>query len=384
MVHSEGSYGGNRMIEISSVAPADVPRIREFNRRVGKHPEIGDDYSLPESPWSLGVAQEAGAPIWHEIFVAREPSGDVRGGYALKRELWFGHGEELCETWNYQIPLSEGSFDKQYATLGIRLLQDAIARHPHLYCLGMGGFQRPLPRLLQRFSWTVEEVPFRFRVIRANGFLKNIAFLRTSRTKALALDVARFSGAGAAAVAAWKIGSYLRAPRYPSDFSAEEVAKFGTEADAIFTATARHYAALIDRTSAALNVRFPEGDRRLVRLIISAHGEHIGWLVLTLHTLRRHKQFGNLRLGSLVDGLCDPMYVPAVIRFAVEYLSRKGVDLIVTNQTHRVWLEALARNGFMSGPSNFIFGRSPKLAAEMPALSECHVNRGDGDGPINL
>lgn len=370
-------------IEIRPASAADIIPIREFNRRLAEQ-QVGGGFSLPESPWSLGVAQEAGAPVWHEVFVARECAGDVHGGYALKRELLFTHGERRCEIWNYQIPLSEGIFDRRYATLGIRLLQDASARHAHLYCLGMGSFQRPLPRLLQRASWTVEAVPFHFRVLRANGFIKNIAFLRTSRARRLVLDAARLSGIGTLGLAAWGLGTRLRAPRHPENLIADDIPAFGTEADEIFSAAAGHYGAVLDRTAAALNVRFPATDRRLVRLMVRAQDQPIGWLVLTRNTLRGHKQFGDMRLGCLVDGLCDPTYASALVRLAVDHLAREGVDLIVSNQTHHAWLRALERNGFARGPSNFIFARSPELAACTPPLTDCHVNRGDGDGPINL
>jgi hypothetical protein len=55
----------------------------------------------------------------------------------------------------------------------------------------------------------------------------------------------------------------------------------------------------------------------------------------------------------------------------------------VSNQSHPAWIEALRRQGFIVGPSNFVLAMSPELAARVPA-GLMHFTRADGDGPINL
>ena len=44
--------------------------------------------------------------------------------------------------------------------------------------------------------------------------------------------------------------------------------------------------------------------------------------------------------------------------------------------------------GFLSGPSNFLLTISPALTQVLKAAPvedrDVHINRGDGDGPINL
>ena len=366
-------------VALGPATDADIPAIRAFNARLTK---ADAGFELPESPRSLGVAREDGAPVWHEIFVAREGS-EIRGGYALKRELLNAENRQF-EIWNLQIPLSEGIVNKAYATLGIRLVQDAAAKHSHLYCLGMGSLKRPLPQLLKRFKWTVGEVPFRFRVLRANGFLRNIEFMRANPRRRMALDFARFTGTGALGVVAWRVRARMTAPAHPAGLEANDVASFGQDVDEVFAANAAKYGAVIDRSAAALDVRFPSYDKRLIRIVVRLGGQIIGWLVLTRSQLSGHKQFGNMRLGCIVDGLCDPRYADALIRLGTERLDDEGVHLVVSNQTHTAWLEGLRRNGFMGGPSNFILARSPALAASTPAMEHCHINRGDGDGPINL
>ena len=382
VVYAQTCRRGNRVsINIRPATIEDVFAIKAFNQRLV---EGNAEFQFPETPYSLGVAREAHKPVWHELFIASDGSL-VRAGYALKREmLSVRRSKDMIEIWNYQIPLSEGVVDKSFATLGIRLLQDAMARHERLYCLGMGSLARPLPRLLQRFAWKLEEVPFRFRVLQANRFLMNIAFLRTSRKNRMLLELARWSGAGALCVFAWQLLTQVRGPYLPRALGFSDLTAFGAEADDIFQRVSALYGAVIDRSTAALNVRFPSVDERLIRITARLRHENIGWVVISHSQCRAHKQFGDMRLGCIVDGLCDPRHAELMVRLATDRLVRERVDLIVSNQTHHAWLRALRRNGFASGPSNFIFARSPVLATETPAIEECHINRGDGDGPINL
>ncbi len=66
-------------------------------------------------------------------------------------------------------------------------------------------------------------------------------------------------------------------------------------------------------------------------------------------------------------------------------LISRGVDLIVSNQTHAAWRQAMADAGFREGPSTYLVALSPELAkgvGDEPA--RWHFTRGDGDGPIHL
>src|SRR5207249_5571256 len=101
-----------------------------------------------------------------------------------------------------------------------------------------------------------------------------------------------------------------------------------------------------------------------------------------------HKQFGNLHVGTIVDALSIHQYAPSVVRAATRFLESQNVDLLVSNQAHRVWRAALERNGFLHGPSNYIFAVSKGLSRMLTPFERnadnIHMNRGDGDGPIHL
>jgi hypothetical protein len=114
----------------------------------------------------------------------------------------------------------------------------------------------------------------------------------------------------------------------------------------------------------------------------------VGWSLLLSSQLRGHSYFGNMRLGSIVDCLAEPRFAAPIIRHTRAALVRKGVDLVVSNQSHRAWCQAMTAAGFVSGPSNFIFAASKALTRRLDEKQikpdDIHVNRGDGDGPINL
>ncbi len=133
---------------------------------------------------------------------------------------------------------------------------------------------------------------------------------------------------------------------------------------------------------------YPSGISGLQRLRFLHGDKPVGWAILRNSQLRGHGHFGEMRLGSLVNCIAEPEYAPAIVREASAVLAGQGVDLVISNQSHRVWRVALTACGFNSGPSNFIFTSSRALtrAMEEKQIQPCdiHLNRGDGDGPINL
>ena len=111
-----------------------------------------------------------------------------------------------------------------------------------------------------------------------------------------------------------------------------------------------------------------------------------GWAVVLDTQMKNHKQFGDMRVGTIVDCLAPPDDAATVVRAATRTLEKRGVDLIVSNQLHAAWCAGLAGAGFRRGPSNFLFALAPALAAllEDAEDGDIHINRGDGDGPIHL
>jgi hypothetical protein len=366
------------MISIARFVPEDEPDIRAFNARLAAG---GETFQFPTHLGGLAIPRNSSAPLWTEMWVARDETA-VRGGFLLKHERLITQDGDI-EIGNYQLPLSEGIIDRRFAIVGLSLTQRAMKELGPLYSLGMGSLTRPLPRLLTRLGWLVEEIPFFFRVLNGTAFARNIRALQTSRKRRLLLTALRLSGTASLGARTWQLAARVAGGNAAQDMRLVPVASFDQRADQVLAVTRSNYLAMLDRSSEALKLRFPPTDSRLHRVMVEAGGDTLGWLVLTINELRNHKQFGNLRLGCIVDGLLEPRLVQPAITLAANRLSDLGADLLVSNQSHRAWQQALGRNLFLRGPSNFILARSAQFVRHIP-LQGLHMNRGDGDGPINL
>lgn len=354
-------------IEMLPHHPGLEPAIARFNRRLadgGVEPGL----RLPETPdpdWLPGT----------EAWLAVE-GDEVRGGYLLRRHQ-FSIGGQLHPVAHYRLPLSEGLVNRAYAMLAALLVRDALDREPLLYALGMGGWNRPLPQILQRFEWRMAEVPFYFKTPHPFAVLRRLRALRSSLLRRLACDLAAFSGIGWLAMKASGVARRTQAPA-----PLEIPTHFAAWSDQVWETSRPNYPIAAVRDAATLGQLYPPENPRFLRLRTAA-----GWAVVLDTPMHAHKQFGDLRVGTIADCLApDARSVSEVIRASTRFLEDRGADLIVSNQLHHFWRAALESAGFRPGPSNFLLALSPEFAALATAHAdqEIHITRGDGDGPIHL
>src|SRR5581483_1083737 len=321
-----------------------------------------------------------GRRLYQEYFLAVEGEA-VRGGYIVKYQDFWINGENRPLAF-YRLPLSEGIVNRAYTSVGVVMLRSALARQPVMFALGMGGMHNPLPQMLTALRWALREVPFYFRVHHPGRFLRNIAPLRRDAARRLLASLAALSGTGWLGI---KAAQRLRT-RAISGLQVERIESFGSWADELWQRCARNYFASAVRDSATLNLLY--GEEKYLCVRVSRASQLLGWAVVLDTQMRQNKYFGDLRLGSIADCLAAPADALAVIQGATEFLDQRGVDLIISNQAHHAWSSALRSSGYFTGPSNFIFAASQGLAKVLSPLeqnfSQLHLNRGDGDGPINL
>jgi hypothetical protein len=354
-----------------------IAAVKKFNERLALG---GNDYRFPEVPSDLRESI-----IQRHRYIAVDEAGAVRGGYVLKLEGFNGrHGTGVVG--NFQLPLSEGTVDPKYRMVGVQLLIDCLRRQPELYCLGIGGLGEPLALMLKHAGWRVQRVPFYFRILRPQSFLRNIEYLRSSRASKLALGAARITGIGYLTLRPWaSTTSLIRDARiHRRQTTVRDIDHFENWADQIWEATSPTYDFVIRRDSAALQLLYPPQEQRFIRILIEKDNMAVGWAVLLATTMRGHKQFGNMRVGSVVDCFALNGFEADVIDHATRALEGRAVDLIVSNQANSGWAQGLTRAGYLEGPSNFLFASSKALTRHITSLQSCHLNRGDGDGPINL
>lgn len=355
--------------------------VASFNQRMRAG---GSEFKFPVScriPWPPGVP---GDPTYMEGFVALEDDV-IRGGYLIKHQPFALNGALVQDIKNLQLPLSEGSIDTAFSRVSIEILATAMRRHKRLYALGMGGIHTPLPKVLASMGWSAHLVPFFFRVVRPSAFLRNIRVLRTSGTRRRILDLAAATGIASPAIKLLHAGLTRPGRGRPT---VEVVDRFDDWAGEIWKRAFGNYALIALRDADGLNTLYPATRPKPIRLRVSRDGHDLGWAIVFDTRLNNHKQFNNLRLGTIVDCLALPGEEKAVIQAATDHLRARGVDLIVSNQSHAAWCGALRASGYLSGPSNYGFVASKALSSVLSPwqenVSRVHMTRGDGDGPIHI
>ena len=348
--------------------PDLAPAVAAFNARLlagGADPEL----LFPEDP----------PPESEDRFLMME-EGSVHGGFILKHQnFWLGGtGASIA---HLRLPLSEGIVNRKFAGVGMQMVMHALRAQPLLFALGMGGRQQALPRLLEAMHWKLWDVPFYFFVNRPFRFMRGIRALRSSAWRSVAMDAAAFTGLGWVAT---RIAQRAVIKAVPEEITIENVQTFSNLDDELWDDCKRHYALLAVRNSAALNHLYAEGSERFLCRRVRRSGKPAGWFVALDTAMQGHKQFGNLRVGTIADALARPEDAEAVIHAAAEFLRARGVDLVVSNQMHPAWGAALRGAGFFQAPSNFVLAVSPKLKEYRGDPRGIHMNRGDGDGPIHL
>jgi hypothetical protein len=376
-------------IVIQPYRPEHEAAVAEFNQRLRL---AGEDenmvfYRSAQPRW---LARTAQFRIYNEFFVAVE-DGMVRGGYALKIQEFFFPDGQIRSIGYYHHPLSEGIVTKAHAIVGTLLLRDAMQRAPLLYCLGMDGYDHPLPQMLVRLGWAHCLVPFFFRIVNPSRFLRNMQTLRSSPSRRFLLDLAAYSGAGWAGSKVFQGYRALVAPRSPA-VGCREVASFETadvaESLQSLWEQAQHTCSFTAvRNAEALRILYPPEQTHLTRLVVRRNGSAIGWAVVGERC--KDAKYGSMRVGSVVDCFALPGELFSVVRCATQTLERQGFDLILSNQSHQAWGEAFKAAGYLRGPSNFIFAASKKLAELLAPFEEVrprmHLTRADGDGlPANF
>jgi hypothetical protein len=369
-------------VEIVPYTPAHREAVERFNAKLA---EAGSEWRFPhrERPAAAEVL-----PAWDESFVAVE-GNEVYGGYILKHRQFLIEGRPL-DVDGLQLPLSLGQIDSEFGHVSVALLFDAIRRSAYLYSLGLGSEETQFARLLAAAEWQHITVPFYFSTKSANRFAREI---RLPADKANVQKVLRVLGQARLAGAALGLRRLLasssgrRSSPSPT-VGARELPDFDNSADDLFAGNADSYVLVGDRRVATLRRVYPAEEDRYIRLAVVRKVDTIGWALVLDTQMKNHKYFGDMRVGSIADCFAAPNDALLVVGAADEFLKRRGVDIVVSNQLHPRWCDALETVGYERGPSNFFFYFSEELAKRLGAIADwergAHLNRGDGEGPGNL
>ncbi len=359
----------------------DAKIISDFNEDLKNH-EI--NFKLP-----LSDTKNLNTDDFISInnFILLDDKTKVRAGYTLKSQ-WFKINNEILQIGYYYNPVSAGLYNKKYNFCGLMLLNDAQKKNKNLFSLGMGGFSEPLPKLLKSLNWDLQSVPFFFKIYNTNNFLKNIKHLKNTKLKYFLIEILTKTGLGWLLIKFISLLTSIFNMQFKKKISVTvaEINQFDEELNFVWDKTKENKSFSAIRNTTYLKTLYE--DKRFIKLKFSENNKVVGWSISLCTKLNNHKHFGQMRLGSIVDCLCLKGYEDSVVRETSNLLKSKGVDLIVSNQSHIFWKKAFKINSFLKGPSNFIFASSKilsdRLKEKIESKNYIHLTRGDGDGPINL
>jgi hypothetical protein len=370
-------------IDFVPLSEAHVPASRAFNERLRERG--APVFLLPEAaPPAPPPASPGGIQLTH--YVGLDETGAVRGGVLLSEHPGWLNGQ-VTPVLNIQSPLSEGTVDRAYSGVGLKMLSFITRRNPLAYAVGMGSIQNPFARLLTAAGWAFTRVPLQCAVIRPASFLREIGPLRHGGRRILA-RLAAASGLGAAAGAAWR---WAHRRTVPPGYSFEAITSWPDELDgeldAVWNECRGSFDFALVRGARAINDLHPASQTRLHRWLLRERGRLVGWSVGLCTAMQGNPHFGDLRVATILDALAPAKHLDALLLHTYHNLRRLGADLVVVNCTHTLWRERVRRLGFIDFPSNFLLAISKPLAAALqaePALGRVYVTRADGDGRIHL
>jgi len=363
--------------------PQDRDLVIRFNERIANG---GLDYEVPLDVRLPGEPQDGESAAAFRKLMLVEDGEEMRAGVVLHHSTVFVDGEERPFCWSL-LPISEGAIDRAHSMAILILMKSALEHQSFQMAIGVGSMDEDAAQFFVRLRWRNEPVPFLFYPVRPTRLATGLSYLRRRRSTHLAGLAAAYSGGAAIFGWGWTRRRRRRTKRLA--FETTVVPSFDEAADELFGRYRDRYGAVVRRDTAALNVLYPEGDRRYLRLEVRRKGsaEELGWIVAAQKQMDGDRYFGDLNVGTLVDGFGAPDAAPELVAAGLEHLADRGVDVVVANWSHQAWVDASRSAGFLRGPSNFFFfvspAGSPLLESSCP-LQDIHLTRGDGDGPERL
>ena len=357
----------------------------EFNKRLQ---QAGTDLHFAFTA-NLDRGESPPNPMEVDRFVGVDSDGQVHGAYLLRWQFLWLRGHQFLAA-SGGCPISEGVIDKRFTMVGVMVLRDAIKRCNDLYFLGAGGRNGDVFRMARHASWQIADVPFLFRVVNGGRFLSNLPQMQKSPGRRLLGRIGRGSGLAQIATGLLTAGSAIRnrgssSLRRSSDVTVEEAATLAGPADELWPRVKSQYMFCVVRDGAHVEPSFPLSRTDLRRLVVRHKGSVVGWAVVMTESLSRVRAYlGDVVPGLIVDAFGDTAYATDIVRAATAYLAAQDVDVVITNSSHRSWVDGYKRSGFIPWRSQFPLLVSQSLGrriGDLPAvMQQAHMTRGDGDG----
>jgi hypothetical protein len=346
---------------------ADNQAVRDFNNRLqSSGTEV--PFLLPE--WS---AERCSHPKQPWLLLA---GNDIRGGVLLtQHRARIGSDEQIAV--NIQAPLTEAVINPQFASLSVGLFREIQRRFTFAYAVGMGGLDKPMPRLLKALKWQVDLTPFRFVPLNVGRVATSVKAIR-DRIPPLLMPFTELAG-----TLVTPLFRQVLSIRGARDLGVVSKAEESTAAVAVaWAAMSRsiNFGLTRDINAAAALYAVNENE-----IVLQRRSDPRCVAVVRIRHLDTRSPFAGLTVATVLELLApNEREVGLLSRQVLGYLARCDVDIAVTNISNAAHVRSLDGSGWLRGPSNYVLALSPAMASAGVTADTSYVTRTDGDGRLNL
>jgi len=380
-------------MNIRFVEDDDIPAVARFNQRLREGGRGEEQITLsPELPGEARY-RPAGFPVYRRMMIA-EDGREVRAAVVLYHNNIFIHGKKRDCCW-LDMPISEGIIDRRYSLAIIQLIKAASRYEAFLMSTGAGPVDKASFRLLTKLNWRNRAVPFFFYPVKVTNVLLGLSYFKKRAKLRYGSLLGAYSGLGAGLSGLLALSRRIAPCLSGYEYSVEKA--FDDWADRIFEDCLPDYGVAMRSDATTLNILYPPDKPGLTRLRArrksAKHGagqdagQDVGWILVASKRMKNNHHFGDLKVGTLVDGFGRAADAPALVASGIDHLADTGADIIVANFSHEAWVKACRRSGMLAGPDSYYHfvspGGSPLFEDTCPPR-EIHMARGHSDGMWSL
>jgi hypothetical protein len=323
-----------------------------------------------------------------------EDRSEVRAAVILYHNNIFIHGKKRDCCW-LDMPISEGIIDRRYSLSIIQLLKAVSRYEPFLMSTGAGPVDKDSFRLLTKLDWRHRAVPFFFYPVKVTKVLLGLSYFKKHAKLRYGALLGAYSGLGSGLSGLLALSRRIAPCLSGYEYSMEKA--FDDWADRIFEDCLPDYGVAMRSDATTLNILHPPDKPSLTRLRVRRKGANrgagqgagrdVGWILVASKRMKNNHLFGDLKVGTLVDGFGRAADAPALVAAGIDHLAETGADIIVANFSHAAWVKACRRSGMLAGPDSYYHfvspGGSPLFEDTCPP-HEIHMARGHSDGMWSL
>jgi hypothetical protein len=377
------------IMNIRFAAEDDIPAVARFNQRLREGGRGEEQITLRSSLPGEARYRPAGFPVYRRMMIA-EDGREVRAAVLLYHNNVFIHGKKRDFCW-LDMPISEGIIDRRYSLAIVQLVKAVSRYESFLMSTGAGPEDKDSFRLLTKLDWRHRAVPFFFYPVKVTKVLLGLSYFKKHAKLRYGALLGGYSGLGAGVSGLLTLRRRVAASL--SGYEHSVVEAFGDWADRIFEDCLPDYGVAMRSDATALNILHPPDKPGLTRLRARRKGakrgagQDAGWILVASKQMKNNHHFGDLKVGTLVDGFGRAADAPALVAAGINHLVETGADIIVANFSHAAWVKACRRSGMFAGPDSYYLfvspGGSPLFEDTCPPR-EIHMTRGQSDSMWSL